>query len=315
VFALFFVACLVVATEPQASDPPTGATTQLPRLPTLPKLPSPFGGVPQPDHFRELPPKSSNVPGGSPEFRLQDARTIQIESRQQPNPFLGSRPGDLPTIRDSLPATTKPVARVPDIVGHGIELVEKFSMGPRIARDLSAAVEVESAQLPAGRFENRNVWTYDFKSGFPISGSTVILTNPDQESSLLPPGYRRPELSPTVTVGRSPFPSLLSTDRFVLDRYAIDVATLRDMAVQQTEYDREKLAFDRIRSLWTPAGPDAVTSVRDYVPQAVPAMTRAPNRGVQVYSEPIGPMPKPSTFQSPRGWHPPMLLPDSTPLP
>ena len=51
---------------------------------------------------------------------------------------------------------------------------------------------------------------------------------------------------------------------------------MNDLIARQAEYNREKLGYDRVRSLWTPPGSEAGTSLRNFVPQAVPAPTPAP---------------------------------------
>ncbi len=139
-------------------------------------------------------------------------RTPQFEPSAPANPFFGRRSGDFATVRgpSSLPETTGTVARVPGYLSHATDLFEKLYMNPSIARDVGSAIGHESRPLPVGRFETRDVWSYDFRSGYPLTGPTAILTNPNNESSLLPAGFRRSEITPTVMVGRSPFPSALS---------------------------------------------------------------------------------------------------------
>jgi hypothetical protein len=113
--------------------------------------------------------------------------------------------------------------------------------------------------------------------------------------------YTLPTLLQTIS-------SQLPGDRIAEGRILRDVAAMKDLAARQAEYNREKLGYDRVRSLWVPAGAGAASSVRDYVPQAVPAHAR----GVQ-----IGPLSKPAAPVTPHpgGWHPPLALPKSTPLP
>jgi hypothetical protein len=268
-------------------------------------------------------PKLTNGPAPSRPAYAPVPRTIQVERAEPSNPFLGKRTADFHTIpgTDSIPVGPDSGPPFPDVVGHVNELMERLYIDTKISRDVSLAKEEQSRRLPVGRFEQRNVWVYDFRSGqSPPDGSWVALMDPNEDNSYMPYfGYRRYLLSPTVTVGRFPYPGEGIGDRFAEARIKRDVEVMRDLSARQAEYNRQKLAYDRIRSRRTSDGPRAATPVHDYVPQAVaPIPTRAaPTRGVRVYKAPIGPMPKPtpSALPSRSAWHPPMSLPQSTPLP
>lgn len=229
------------------------------------------------------------------------------------HPFWNKRSSDFANIPrpTHLPPAAGLAARAPDYIGHLNDLYEKLYLAPMNALEANEAIAEESARLPFGRYETREVWVHNHRSGYPDTGPTVILTDP-RISNLLPPGRKRFELTPMVTVGRLPTP--LPENRFLSDRSARDATEFAGWVRRQSEHDRQHLAYDRVRSLLTDAGPDAATSSLSTAEHMGIAAEPMPRRGLQVYPAPIGPMPA-SDVVLPSGWHPPMSLPESTPLP
>lgn len=241
----------------------------------------------------------------SPSVPPLTARTAQPEQAAPSNPFLGRRASDFPTVRgpSSIPSTAGNLVRMPSTVGHFNDLFDKLYVANVIARDREAARDAESRRLAAGQFEKRNVYEYDFRSGRQRPASAVILTDP-REDSWLPAGFRRSEATPSVTVGR--LPSGLVRDKFAEQRFDRDVALMEQMTARQAELDNQRLRYDSVRSLLTPPGSNAVSTVRPMSPASV------------VNFKPVSS--KPTAMSAPvPAWHPPMALPKtpahSTPLP
>ncbi|MBX9584048.1 MAG: hypothetical protein K2X87_27420 [Gemmataceae bacterium] len=299
---------LVAGAGPQ---PPTPPKVQMPRLTDGPAPLTPLSALTPATR-----PVVTNAPVPAPPLT---ARTVRPDPAAAANPFLGRRTADFPTVRgpSAIPSTASNLVRTPGTVGHFNDLFDRLYVPNVIARDREAAKEAEARRLPAGQFETRNVYEYDFRSGQPRPASTVILTDP-RHQSVMSAGFRRSEMTPTVTVGRPPLPSATVGDRFAEQRMARDVAAIKEMAARQAELDRQRLGYDRVRSLLTPPGPDAVSTVRRIAPRPAPVVNSTPvpkpviplvpGRGVRVYDAPIGPQPAP-------GWRPPMAALPKSPAP
>lgn len=298
-FPLMLTLTLVAGTDPQ---PPvaTQPKVQMPRLTDGPGLPKPLSAL------------------------TSVARPV-VTNAAQPLP-----PLNLPPL--TRPGTAASSNRLPPFTGglspsplNDARKVFDWHFGQIVDEEnrsrFDRAVVAEQAKLGPGEKKEFDVRMFGDGLGRPLAFDRLLETRRTSVLSTAPPGFRlltKPSRD-VVTTGavcvsrdgvyardcdRLLLPARPSEDRFTQSRMARDVAAIKGMSVPQAELDRQRLGYDRVRSLLTPAGPDAVSSMRDVRPPAMPLPNATPH--------PTGRTVVPKSAPA---WHPPMVLPKSTPLP